>query len=209
MKLLLEFDDLNPHYQVNCIKEIEKLINLFPEIKLTFFTSALYEGVPLYSDKEWCNKINKYILSNNVRLAVHGLVHSPCEEFKHKNKDETLLALNIAEAIFKTSNLDYIKIFRGPHWGINEYTYESLIQLGYKSIYTHVDYINLVDKYKEIKSIFYNWNLKDDFTDIQNEIIIAHGHTHNVCGNGISESLNKIISFIEKYNPEFIFGDEI
>jgi len=209
MKLLLEFDDLNPHSQVNCINEIRELIKIIPNIKLTFFTSALYEGVPLYQDNEWCYEISKYIKSNNIRLAVHGLAHSPVEEFKRKNKIEALLALNIADAIFKTSKLDYIKVFRGPHWGINEHTYEALLELEYKAIYTHTDYIDLANKNKNIKNIFYNWNLKDNFIDNGDEIIIAHGHTHNVCGNGINETLNRIIKFIKDYNPEFIFGDEI
>ena len=211
MKLILEFDDLNPKGEVNCLFEIKNLINLFPKIKLTFFTSALYMGTPLYSNKAWCEEISRYIQNNNIRLAVHGLVHHPIEEFKWKNKNDTLLALNEAESIFKTSELDFIKVFRGPHWGINEETYEALIELKYKAVYNHESYKALGDKYeKDIKNIYYNWNLKDSFDEnLSNGVIVAHGHTHNVCGNGIQETFSKIVDFINERNPNFLFADEI
>ena len=210
MKLILEFDDLNPKREVNCLSEIRNLIKLFPKIKLTLFTSALYMWVPLHSNKPWCEEVSSYIKNNNIKLAVHGLVHSP-EEFKRKDKNDTLLALKEAESIFKTSGLDFIKVFRGPHWGINEWTYESLIELGYKAVYNHLDYKDLGDKHeKDIKNIYYNWNLKDPFDEsLSGETIVAHGHTHDVCGNGIRETTPKIIDFINKYNPDFLFADEI
>jgi hypothetical protein len=209
MNLILEFDDLNPKDEVNCLSSIDKLVSLFPNIKLTFFTSALYDRVALFSNKEWCFKIKKYIESDNIRLAVHGLYHTQ-EEFKNKSKDDALLSLIIAESVFNASKLPFIKVFRGPHWGINNNTYQSLIELEYKSVYTHETYIELANQYKDIKSIIYNWNLKDNFDpSIKDNVIIGHGHTHNVCGNGIDESFDRIVNFINQYNPNFLFADDI
>lgn len=209
MNLILEFDDLNPKKEVDCLTSIEKLVTLFPKIKLTFFTSPLYERNALFSDKIWCCNIKKYIDSDNVRLAVHGLYHTQ-EEFKNKSKDDALLSILIAESVFNASKLPFIKVFRGPHWGINEETYEALIELDYKLVYTHESYIELSKKFDNIKSIFYNWNLKEEFdSSIANELIVGHGHTHNVCGNGIDESFERIVNYIKKYNPNFLFADEI
>jgi hypothetical protein len=206
-KLILEFDDLNPNKSVDCLATIKDLVNAFPNIKMTFFTSALYERTALFSDKEWCSEIRNLIESNNIRLAVHGLYHTQ-EEFKYKTKDDALLCLNIAESVFKTSNLPFIKVFRGPHWGINDNTYESLIHLGYTHVYTHDDYIELSKRFSGMKNVIYNWNLKDKFEDIRSDFIIGHGHTHNVCGNGINESYQRIVDFIEEYSPQFLFADD-
>ena len=207
MKLVLEFDDFNPKQEVNCIEELDRLISLYPTIKITLFTSALYERVPLFRDKEWCERVNKHINNNNVRLAIHGLYHD-VEEFKTKSKEDALLTLNIAESVFKTANLPFIKVFRGPHWGINKNSYEALIEFGYKAIYTHPDYDYLIDLYPSIKSVIYNWNVKDvDCT--ARDLVIGHGHTQNVCGNGIQESFTRICNFINIHKPEFLFADEI
>lgn len=210
MNLILEFDDFNPKESVNCIDCIDELISIFPEIKLTMFTSALYERNALFSDKEWCSKVKKHINNNNLRLAIHGLYHTQ-EEFKNKSYDDAKLSLIIAESVFSVADLPFIKVFRGPHWGINENTYESLIELQYGSVFSHLDYSQLAIKYKnKIKTIFYNWNLKDQNPgSATHDIIIGHGHTHNVCGNGIQESLNRICSFVKKNKPSFLFANEI
>lgn len=206
MKLVLEFDDFNPKAEVNCLDKADELIKQYPNIKLTFFTTALYERVPLFRDKNWCERVKKHIENNNIRLAVHGLYHT-VEEFKHKSKEDALLCLLIAESVFKVSKLPFIKLFRGPHWGINENTYEALIELEYKAVFTHFDYEHLIPKFS-IPSVIYNWNLKD-VDCIEKNIVIGHGHTQNVCGNGIEESYNRICNFINKHNPEFAFADDI
>ncbi len=208
MNVILEFDDFNPQHNVDCLEEIEKLVNLFPDIKLTMFTTSMYEQNNMSHWKDWCDKVRKYIESDNLRLAVHGLYHTN-EEFKFKNKESAFDSIEKAEKIFNESNLPFIKVFRGPHWGINAATYEALIDHNYKFVYTHNDYYHLIDKYPQIRSVIYNWNLKDDFDFVSDDIIIGHGHTHNVCGNGIEESMNRICSFIIKHSPTFKFADEL
>lgn len=207
MNLVLEFDDFNPKAEVDCIDAVVGLVSLYPKIKMTLFTSALYERTPLFSAPEWCDRVRKLIDDNNIRLAVHGLYHT-VEEFKTKSKNDALLSIIIAESVFAVSNLPYIKVFRGPHWGINEATYEALIEMGYKSVFTHNDYKHLIEKYPQIKSVMYGWNIKDDDCTAC-DLVIGHGHTHNVCGNGIEESFDRICNFIDKNNPNFLFADEI
>lgn len=211
MKLVLEFDDLNCHPEVDCLGVIKKLVNLYPKIKLTFFTPAAYKNYPLTSNQKWCDEIRNLIESNNVNLAVHGLYHTQ-EEFKFIDCSEANSRLEIVENIFNEAKLPFNKIFRSPHWGIQESTYEALINRNYSSVWTHEDYKWLADKFPEIKSIYYNWNLKDKFEDsgaVNEDIVIAHGHSHSVCGNGIGESFDRICDMIDKYNPEFIFASEV
>lgn len=207
MKLVLEFDDFNPNAAVNCIDTAERLVSLYPDVKLSFFTCALYERTPLFSDVSWCDRVRKLIDSNNAKLAVHGLYHT-VEEFKAKSKNDALLSLIIAESVFRVSKLPCAKVFRGPHWGINDATYEALIELEYQSVFTHVDYASLGVKYPQINSFIYNWNLKDNDCTERN-LVIGHGHTHNVCENGIDESFDRICSFIDNNKPEFLFVDEL
>ena len=210
MNLILEFDDFNPKNSVNCINQIDQLVSLFPDIKLTMFTTALYERTALFSDKEWCNRVRVHIANNNLRLAIHGLYHTQ-EEFKDKSYDDAKLTLVIAESVFTVADLPFVKVFRGPHWGINESTYNALIDLNYKFVYTHDSYREMSSKFLNIKSVYYNWNLKDDFKSlnlINEKFIIGHGHTHNVCSNGIAESYDKIVNIIHEHSPTFYFVDE-
>lgn len=209
MQVIFEFDDLNPHQEVDCLDTIKRLVFLYPRIKLTFFVPAAYKNFLLTSDYKWCDEIRGLVENGNVSLTIHGLFHSQ-EEFKVLDKNEAENRLKEAESIFQTANLPFDKIFRGPHWGNGEGTYQALISRNYKSCWTHEDYRWLAEKYPDMKSVYYNWNLKDKFEDsgLKNDgsIVIAHGHSHATCGNGIEESLDRICSFIDKYNPEFLFA---
>lgn len=205
MNLCLEFDDLHFDSEVDCLPEIEKLVTRFPNIKLSFFTIPCYKNTPIYESKHWCESIAEFIDKGNVELCVHGFYHSFLE-FKDIDYRTALTKLETAHSIFYIANLKFSKIFRGPHWGINENTYKALEELDYSKVFTHQDYSDLIDKFK-IRSIIYNQNLADEIKPKQ--ITIAHGHTHNVCGNGISESFNRIVSFIDQQNPDFVFCSEV
>lgn len=210
MKLILEFDDFNPHPEVDCLTEIKALVGVFPEIKLTMFTPALYKDTPLYSNPSWCDEVRKLIKSNNLRLAVHGCYHTN-EEFKNINYHDAIRTIVRAESIFRVAGLPFIRCFRGPHWGINQPTYNALKWLEYTHVYTHEDYKELTATNDDIKNIVYNWNISQFYkrTTELSYTVIGHGHTHNVCSNGIQESSARIDDFIRTYTPTFSFADEI
>jgi hypothetical protein len=211
VKIVFEFDDLNPHPEVDCLPIIKQLVDRYPSIKLTFFTPAAYKDCYLISNPSWCDEIRKLIESNNICLTVHGLTHYQ-EEFKFLSFEEANHRLAIAEKLFKEAELPFFKIFRGPHWGINEATYKALISRGYSSCWNHESYRSLAEKFPEMRTIYYSWNLKDNFEESgqeNSELIIAHGHTLNVCGNGIEESFNRICEMIDQYQPEFLFASEV
>jgi len=205
--LVLEYDDLHFLDPENCLTQIEEFVRLFPSIKISFFSVPMLRGVPLYKNKDWCQKIEKYISSGNVCLARHGLTHKQ-EEFKQLDYEDALLSLQIGDAVYDIAKLPYVKVFRGPHWGINESSVHALLDCEYTHLYNHLDYKNLGDKYRDqLKCVYYNWNLKREAP--HDLILVTHGHTHNVCMNGIEETFNKVCSFIDKANPTFRFVHEI
>jgi len=213
MKLILEFDDLNPHPEVNCILVIDQLIQRYPNIILNFFTIPNYLGTsPLYNDKEWCKKIRKYIDSGNINLCVHGCYHTQ-EEFKHLNYVDAHKCLLYGLNVFKYSGLPVARVFRGPHWGINHETFMALRALNFTHVYSHISYAALNQSWEdEIKVVYYNWNLKDNFGIFENppnDVIVAHGHTPDVCGNGIGQSHNRICNALDSNSFEFLRVQDI
>lgn len=203
--IILEYDDFHPKEPENCLREIYKLIEEVPDIKISLFTTPIHSGYCMSSSPQWCDEVRELIKAGNLRLAAHGMFHTS-EEFKHISEEECMLKLARIEQEFFVSNLPFAKVFRGPHWGINRASYNQLIAAGYSHIYTHEDYRALSDP--RIKSVFYNWNLKDPQPPEGDDIIVAHGHTHNVCGNGIQETLSKVVEFCRTQKPSFKFVDE-
>ena len=206
--VIFDFDDLHWLEPENCLSTIQEIVDAVPDIRLSFFTVPNLREFAIGYKKKWCDEIIQLIDSGNVALGTHGLVHS-CEEFKNKTKQEALNALHDADCLFRQAGLPTQKVFKGPHWGINAATYETLIELGYTHVYTHPDYAHLVDKFPQIKSVYYNWNLKDEFEQGKEDIIIGHGHTHETCGNGIAQVKDRIISFCREHEPEYKFIHEI
>lgn len=204
--LVLEFDDFHWRQPENCLKEIEYLISKFPDIKLSFFCTPALGGIYLDENTNWCNTVKFYIDSGNIRLGVHGLYHNT-EEFKYLDYSSAHRHLEIALAIFNKSNLPVTKCFRGPHWGLNENAIHALNALNFTHLYSHNDYKHL-EYFFEGKVVYYNWNLKDEISEIPN-LIIGHGHTHNVCQNGISESIPKIVKALESGKYKTVFIDDV
>ena len=207
LKLILEYDDFCDQSPENCLNFIEKCVEEIPKIKFNLFTVPKTRGFEI-KDPSWISRVKNLISNKNISICVHGLFHTT-EEFKFLSKKEAIFRLKTAMNIFEKNNIDFLKVFRGPQWGINEYTFEALIDLNFTHIYSHENYLELNNKFKDnIKIIYYNWNLKDNF-ELKNEIIIAHGHTHNVCDNGIEETFDKIKNINKKYNINFLKANKL
>lgn len=207
MKLVLEFDDFHFLDPESCIRPMLNLINRFPNIKLSLFSIPLLRGYPISQEKSFCDFIKYWADRGNIRLAVHGLLHTT-EEFRYKGLNEAIESLKIAENIFYEGEIPFTKVFRGPHWGMNQQVVKALEICEYTHLYNHEQYFNLCSD--KMKIVYYTWNLKDSFdSKSQKDLIIGHGHTHNVCGNGMEESMTRIIEMIESYNPDFLFVDEV
>jgi calcineurin-like phosphoesterase family protein len=215
MKFVLEYDDLHFMEPENCIETIDRFVERYPDIKISFFTIPFLRGFPINGNEQWAERIREHIKNNNVRLALHGLHHTP-EEFKFFNYDQSIACLTMAESLFNEADLPFVKVFRGPHWGLCEGAVNALIRMKYTHLYNHEDYRELGDSVKnKIKVKYYNWNLTDEppergFLDsIAGKPIITHGHTHDVCGNGIGETFDKVCNFIDNNNVDFKFVNEV
>lgn len=205
MKLILEYDDFCSQDPENCLDTIKEMIKEVPHIKFNMFTVPIMRGE--YSNFIWVNEIQKLIQSNNVKLCVHGLFHDHLE-FENINAHACKAYFELISACKDLYKLPWLPVFRGPYWGINAITVEQLIDNNYTHIYNHENHNYLESLYSDkIKFVYYNQNLKDEM--IPQELMIAHGHTHNVCENGIKETKNKVLKFINQYNPEFIWADDI
>ena len=125
------------------------------------------------------------------------------------NYEQAVSRIDLAETTISAARLPYLKVFRGPHWGINENTYRALIDNGYTHVYSHESYRELNNKFADkIKVVYYNWNGKDELVDMPN-LCVGHFHTHNVCGNGIGESFNRICKAIENNEFEYLRVDQV
>jgi len=209
-KIIFECDDEHP--TLSCLSHLEKFWQVFPDFHMNFFVPAALNGYRISerSAIRWTSVIRDLIYKGKVTLAVHGLYHSP-EEFKKIDKAEVDLRLSAAEQYFEEAELDFVKVFRGPHWGINGDTFEVLIDRGYTHVYSHTDYKELNDQFADkIKIVYYNWNLADPYPEfLPDEIVVAHTHSHNVCNNGVPESLPKMAETFRKHPFEFIKVDQI
>lgn len=218
MKIILEFDDLNPHPLVNCVEVIDKLVNRYDDIVLNFFTVPSYNNITLSYCPKWADKIRGYIEKGNVVLGVHGTYHNFLEYARVTVESaDSLLKISFAE--FEKAKLPYVKCFRGPYWGINAEAIEALINNGFTHLYSHKNNVNLNDQYADrIKIVYYNWNFKDTWPKLENpttgEILVGHGHTslnsELSCGNGIGESYNRICDMIDSQDKiEFLRIDQV
>jgi predicted deacetylase len=206
--LIIDFDDYHWRDPENCLNTLRLLIEEIPEIKISLFTIPNLDNQYLSKDERWCHETKKLIYSDNICLGVHGYTHTPLE-FENLSYQDAKHAIQLAEAEFTFAKLPFAKVFKGPHWGLAEPTLRALEVLKYTHIFTHEDY-RYLEKQTTLQNVFYNWNLKDEpkkFKEMP-PIITAHGHTHNVCNNGITEIAFRLVEFIgenrQNINFEFI-----
>lgn len=202
MKILLDFDDLYSEYPYDCLNSIDYLVKEIPNIKILLFTIPNLNNKKITNKNNFIERVKNHIKAGNIKIGVHGNTHEVLE-FKELDYNVAYNKIQESHNIFNDLEIPFVKVFKGPYWGINKNTIEALKDLGYKDIFNHEDY-SFLENIKDINFIYYNWNLKDDLdlSKINSDFIIAHGHTHNVCDNGIFEVKEKIVYFIKKHNLE-------
>lgn len=204
--LILEFDDFHHLKPENCLETLTALIVAIPHIKISMFTVPLLRNASVGSNSIWCNRVKEFIDNGNLSLCLHGLTHDHLE-FENLSRKEANTRIKRGLDLFDKAGLPCEKVFRGPNWGLNPQTVNALLDNNFTHLYNHKDHMWASALEMPMKVIYYNWNLKRNapVTDGQ---IVAHGHTHNVCKNGIDQVLHKIKAYEKQFSPKYFFCHE-
>ena len=168
MKISLNLDDFSP-YNSN-LDLLRYLASFFPQFKVTLFTIPQFD-MPLVSD--WCEQVIKAVNEGWLEIGLHGLLHCE-EEFYRLSYEESMDKFIKIKAEFDRMKIPTTKLFKAPWWALSDMARKALLDFGLKNV----------------ESNYFTWNMKDPMPNTQ--IIIAHGHIDDQCGNGLQESLVKI-----------------
>lgn len=224
----LNFDDLLPCY--HNFKLLEKLVRLFPEIKITIFMPINSRDWGdnknnILDHPKWCRKVAK-LPSENFEIALHGYYHHLNDEdktpaFKYLSKEEVIELLLKCEEAFKKAGIRYTKGFRPPRWEISKGTEQALGELGYLYL---SDSPRFYEEHKDIEilQIFSNSDIKENeervmYKACKNVLLdsrkyyIHRGHLVGRLENTLTKAnFDNIVRIIRSFeNVEFKFLSEI
>ena len=181
MKISLDCDDFSPlNHRFDLL---EQLSLRYKGFKVTMFTvpweiriEPQKKGTPI-TDKEyepWVDAVRRGVDGGWLEIAIHGLTHAP-SEFHHLTYEEAKNRVLTGQKMFANVGIDYVKMFKAPYWQISKEGKQAIEDLGVKVV----------------EDGYYNWNIKDKMP--KGDKIIAHGHVQNVVGNGLEESMGRLI----------------
>lgn len=188
LKIAIEFDDFSPRNSNLAL--LEEIKEHYPNFQVTLFTVPweIRFGQPTpITDAQfrpWVEAVKAN--ADWIEIALHGLTHKEQSpqygvpaEFENIAYDEAWKRITVGEKMFINRDIPLAKIFKAPQWQLSSEGKKAAEVCGFKVV----------------EDGYYHWNLKDDFpfTDKVPEIVIAHGHVQNVCGNGIEESMHRIM----------------
>lgn len=191
--IALEADDFGPlNHRLDVLR---KLRDRYPDFKITMFTvpwdirfNTEGGGTPISKPEysEWVNIVRHGVEDGWLEIAVHGLTHAP-REFEGMDAKQAGARITFAEKFFEDVKIPYVKIFKAPQWLLSAEAKEVIEGCGYKVV----------------EDGYYNWNIKDEFP-VELDTIIGHGHVQDVCGNGLDESLFRLVQIPSEYKFKFI-----
>lgn len=193
-KVALEYDDFGPRNSM--LSTLEEIKEHYPNFKVTLFTvpweirfGELTQGVlgtPITDQgcKAWVDAIKEN--ADWCEYALHGMTHKlgdPRQGIPGEMEipyDSATKLLIVAEKMFENRGIPLAKVFKAPQWLISEEAKQAVLDRGYKLCEDH----------------YYNWNLADEFpleAAERGDLIIGHGHVQDEMGNGMAETLHKIL----------------
>ena len=145
-------------------------------------------GLPIKDERfsQWVNIVRHGVEVGWLEIAVHGLTHAP-NEFGGITGKLAAAKVKFAEMFFKDVKIPYVKIFKAPFWQLSKEGKKAIEKAGFKVVEDH----------------YYNWNIKDEFPVEKNKVI-GHGHVQDVVGNGMDESLIRLVQIPNDYKWEFV-----
>jgi len=184
MQISLDFHDYSPVN--NALGLLEEFHDHYPDCKITLFAvpweirfgeQALIT-LPKY--KPFVSATRKAIRQGWIELGIHGLTHMLKEFLEVKRKDMPPkqyfeYRLMAAQRIFEAAKLPYVKLFVAPFWQLHPEARGAVQDLGFRVV-------------EEKDS---NWNILNPLP--KKKVIIGHGHIQNTCGNGLAESMGRLL----------------
>lgn len=186
MKIAIDYDDFSPRNSNLGI--LEDIKEHFPNFKVTLFTTPWEirwgEMTPITEErfKPFVDAIKSS--EDWIEIAIHGLTHAPME-YAELTYDGARKRTIVAEKMFDNRGIKICKLFKAPQWEISKEAKQAVEDL----------------RYTVLEDGYYNWNLSDERPNLDK--LLAHGHIQNTCGNGMSETLDKIMDL--PTDTEFYF----
>ena len=134
----------------------------------------------------WVNIVKHAIEDGWLEIAVHGLTHVP-NEFGGISAKLADAKVKFAEDFFKDVGIPYVKIFKAPFWQLSKEGKKAIEKEGFTVV----------------EDGYYNWNIKDEFP-VELDNVIGHGHVQDVVGNGLNESLIRLVQIPDDYEWQFV-----
>jgi glycosyltransferase involved in cell wall biosynthesis len=123
-------------------------------------------NISLTKYADWIDTLNLKVKNNQIKIALHGLYHYQKEkgyptsqEFAGQSEAIIENKFKTMENIFKKSGLIFVKGFRSPGWGINDFLINQLKKRKYLYTASSSDFYSDVKKNKSNKSGLKNQNL--------------------------------------------------
>lgn len=151
MKVNISIDDvtIHPESNIGVIKHCDRLIESFPDIKISLFTPTAYwrtvkprtatdRSLNISLLPDFC-KFMKNLPDNNFEIGYHGHYHgipgkSDNDEFQYLNYDEANEKIDLMFEESKKAGLykKMKKIFRPPAWRLSPDSFKALTDRGFE-----------------------------------------------------------------------------
>lgn len=222
MRFNLSLDDFSPHPRAGLNFEsiywCNKLIDIYPEIKIDLFVPAAYSRLGeapcfLSEHPEWIKRVIS--LPDNYRICCHGYFHkrlsqkrgnSNNDEWQFLNEEQATVVFNHMVGEFQMAGLDYHKTFRPPGWKISQSAVKVLTDNNFIIAGSREYYDKISTKVSGSKWVLFNWDLVSQPPKC--DTVVAYGHTSSWTNNYMNEDrFNLICDYLSKQNDvrfEFI-----
>lgn len=150
---------------------LQKLKDHYPDFKCTLFTVPFHyryytREMKIAKLEEWAKLVRGI---DWIEMAPHGFAHIR-GEWLMTNKKLILTSIKAMENLFKRLELNFIKVFKAPHWELSKETEEILNERGYTLAIDR----NNPKTFTNIPTYIFNWSTEDKIPSYHT--IKGHGH---------------------------------
>ena len=201
----LNFDDFSP---INSnLFFLRKLRENYPGLKVSLFITPSLEwqgqSMNLAQKQDFCDELRGEL--DWLELLPHGWHHPNVSEgfkaeFGEMSYFDASQYLKMVDELFEIVKLPYKKIFKPPQYEISEQAKNCFRDNGWTLC------VDGTGEYwpDDIKTISYNWNIRNHFP--LRKTVISYGHIQNI-GNGMLECWENLLQM--PLDAEFRFLSEL